>query len=117
MAQHDLVKLWEEHTADEFVTRDTEATLRTIDENVSFRDIHAKRGKLLRAEPISALYEQGRVHHVGGFPQLEDQMTTFAGGGDSPDRRGRCGDARPGRFADCRPGAGPLTSVELRFGP
>jgi phage terminase large subunit-like protein len=63
-----------------------EATLRAVDENVSFRDVHAKRGKLLRAEPISALYEQGRVHHVGAFPQLEDQMTTFAGGGDSPDR-------------------------------
>jgi hypothetical protein len=63
-----------------------EATLRAVDANVSFRDVHARKGKLLRAEPISALYEQGRVHHVGAFPQLEDQMCSYAGGGDSPDR-------------------------------
>ncbi len=42
---------------------------------------------MVRAEPISALYEQGRVHHVGSFPELEDQMSTYAGGsGSSPDR-------------------------------
>ena len=37
----------------------------------------ASRGKYIRAEPISALYEQGRVHHVGEFPTLEDQMCSF----------------------------------------
>ncbi|PZR83530.1 MAG: hypothetical protein DLM68_14170 [Hyphomicrobiales bacterium] len=46
----------------------------------------AKRGKILRAEPVSALFERFRVHIVGTFPALEDQMCTFAGGGDSPDR-------------------------------
>jgi phage terminase large subunit-like protein len=37
----------------------------------------ASRGKVIRAEPIAALYEQGRVHHVGAFPELEDEMTTY----------------------------------------
>ena len=45
------------------------------------------RGKLTRAEPIAALYEQGKVHHVGGFPELEDQLCTWVpGASDSPDR-------------------------------
>ncbi len=63
-----------------------ETTIRAIDANVAYRGVTAKRGQLLRAEPVSALYEQFRVHHVGTFPVLEDQMCTFAGGGDSPDR-------------------------------
>ena len=42
-----------------------------------FRPVTASRGKYARAEPISALYEQGRVHHVGTFPDLEDQMCTW----------------------------------------
>jgi phage terminase large subunit-like protein len=37
----------------------------------------ASRGKAIRAEPIASLYEQGRVHHVGLFPDLEDQMCSF----------------------------------------
>lgn len=41
------------------------------------RGVHSYRGKVLRAEPISALYEQGRISHVGGFPTLEDQMCSF----------------------------------------
>jgi phage terminase large subunit-like protein len=63
-----------------------ESTIRAIDANVAYRGVTGKRGKLLRAEPVSALYEQFRVHHVGAFPALEDQMCTFSGGGDSPDR-------------------------------
>ncbi len=46
--------------------------------------VRATRGKYVRAEPISALYEQGRVHHAGIFPELEDQMIAFtaeSGGG------------------------------------
>ena len=54
-----------------------ENTLRMIDPGVPFTAVHASRGKVVRAEPISALYEQRRVHHVGFFPQLEDQMTSF----------------------------------------
>jgi phage terminase large subunit-like protein len=54
-----------------------EHTLRMVDPNVPFSAVWASRGKVTRAEPISALYEQGRVHHVGAFPRLEDQMCAF----------------------------------------
>jgi phage terminase large subunit-like protein len=50
------------------------------------RLVHATRGKQVRAAPIAALYEQGRIHHVGAFPELEDQMCTYDGSGKSPDR-------------------------------
>ena len=49
-----------------------EATLRMVDPNVAFTAVHASRGKVVRAEPVAALYEQGRAHHIGTFPQLED---------------------------------------------
>ncbi|MCX5206766.1 hypothetical protein OG897_35845 [Streptomyces sp. NBC_00237] len=48
--------------------------------------VTAKHGKRLRAEPIAQLYEQGRVHHVGEWPVLEQQMVTWVAGMDSPDR-------------------------------
>src|SRR5580765_1243029 len=48
--------------------------IRTIDPRVSYRKIVASRGKVIRAEPIAALYEQWRVFHVRPFPELEDQM-------------------------------------------
>lgn len=51
-----------------------------------YKKVHASRGKRTRAEPISALYEQKRGHHVGTFPELEDQMTTWTPGEKSPDR-------------------------------
>jgi phage terminase large subunit-like protein len=54
-----------------------ENTIRSVDLNVSYSSVWASRGKFIRAEPVSSLYEQGRVHHVGGFPQLEDQMCSF----------------------------------------
>ena len=56
--------------------------------NAAYTAVHASRGKAVRAEPISALYEQGRVHHVGSFPILEDQMCDWnpATDTDSPDR-------------------------------
>jgi len=64
-----------------------EAVLRTVDPSVPVRKVHASRGKRMRAEPVAALYEQGRVHHVGGLPELEDQMTTWTPeSADSPDR-------------------------------
>ena len=63
-----------------------ETVLRTIDRAVSYKAVHASRGKVTRAEPIAALYEQGKVHHVGSLPRLEDQMTTWTPGMASPDR-------------------------------
>lgn len=65
-------------------------TVATADKKASFKEVVASRGKSVRAEPISALYEQGRVHHVGEFPDLEDQMCNFTTSGfigeGSPDR-------------------------------
>ena len=63
-----------------------ERLLRTIDSNVPYKKVTATRGKLVRAEPIAALYEQKRVSHVGNFDILENQMCEFNGDGKSPDR-------------------------------
>lgn len=52
-------------------------TLRTYRNSLPIKVEHASRGKAQRAEPVSTLYEQGRMHHVGIYPHLEDQMTTF----------------------------------------
>jgi len=52
-------------------------TIRMVDENVSFKGVHATRGKVVRAEPIAALYAQKRIFHVGSFPVLEDQQCSF----------------------------------------
>lgn len=64
--------------------------LRGIDPLVPVKTVHASRGKVARAEPVAALYEQGRVGHVAGLEALEDQMCrmTMRGyeGGRSPDR-------------------------------
>ncbi len=54
-----------------------EATLRVVDDNVAYTGVHATRGKVVRAEPVAALYEQGRIRHMGAFPALEDQMCEF----------------------------------------
>jgi hypothetical protein len=64
-----------------------EQVLRSVDKNLSITRVHAKQGKRVRAEPVAALYEQGKVSHIGGFAELEDQLTSFAiGVPDSPDR-------------------------------
>ena len=67
-----------------------EHVIRTVDRNVSYSEVTASRGKAARAEPVAALYEQGRVSHMGVFAGLEDQMCAmgpsgYAGKG-SPDR-------------------------------
>jgi phage terminase large subunit-like protein len=64
------------------------ANIHTVDPNVPFRAVRASRGKAVRAEPVASLYEQKRVHHVGSFPILEDQMCEYVPGRDqkSPDR-------------------------------
>lgn len=90
------VALYREFNADRIVAEKNqggemvEAVIRAVDRNVPVTLVHATRGKLVRAEPVSALYEQGRVHHVGRFDELEDQMCVFAADYDrangSPDR-------------------------------
>ena len=69
-----------------------EHVIRTIDPTASYKAVRASRGKVARAEPVAALDEQGRVHHVGAFPELEDQMCAMTADFDrraarfSPDR-------------------------------
>jgi phage terminase large subunit-like protein len=63
-----------------------EATFANIDKKIPLKGVHASRGKVVRAEPISALYEKGLVHHVGYFPELEDEMCQWEPGMDSPNR-------------------------------
>lgn len=66
------------------------AVLAEVDPDVPVHMVRATRGKFLRAEPVAALYEQGRVRHAGSFPELEDEMCDFAptglSSGRSPDR-------------------------------
>jgi len=65
-----------------------EAVIRQVDENVSYKSVHATRDKLTRAEPVAALYEQGKAHHVGELPELELEMTSWSAkvGEKSPNR-------------------------------
>jgi phage terminase large subunit-like protein len=67
-----------------------ETLIRQVDASVAIRSVRATRGKYIRAEPVAALYEQGRVCHVGNLPLLEDELCDFGPGGlsnsKSPDR-------------------------------
>jgi phage terminase large subunit-like protein len=92
------ISLYRQHKADRVVAEVNnggdmvEATLRMVDPNVAYTAVRATRGKVVRAEPVAALYEQGRIHHIGAFPTLEDQMCGFTpdldrkAAGFSPDR-------------------------------
>lgn len=77
------VKAYHDHKADRIIGEVNnggdmvEMTIRNVDRNVSYKSVTASRGKAIRAEPISSLYEQGRVHHVGTFAQLEDEQCDF----------------------------------------
>ena len=66
------------------------AVMREVDAGVPVKSVRATRGKWLRAEPVAALYAQGRVRHVGALPELEDEMADFGpdglSAGRSPDR-------------------------------
>lgn len=90
------INLYDQHQADAIVIEVNQGgdmvaqTLRSVRNNIRIKEVRATRGKHVRAEPIASMYEQGRVHHVGSFPQLETQMTqmtTFGyEGAGSPDR-------------------------------
>ena len=63
------------------------ATIHSVDPNIRVEKINAKLSKSARAEPISAMYERGMIHHAGFLPMLEAQMTSYVPGeGKSPDR-------------------------------
>lgn len=61
-------------------------TISTVDPKVPVKMVRATRGKYTRAEPIASLYEQGKIHHVGMFATLEDQLCEWTPGDNSPDR-------------------------------
>lgn len=90
----EAVRLFREQRADRIVAEVNnggdlvEAQLRIVEPNIPYGAVHASRGKRTRGEPVAALYEQGKVHHVGAFDELEDQMITWVpdAGEDSPDR-------------------------------
>jgi phage terminase large subunit-like protein len=77
------VNAYQRHKADRIIAEKNnggdmvENTIRMVSYNVSFKAVHASRGKVTRAEPISALYEQRKVHHVGALSALEDEMCAF----------------------------------------
>ncbi len=92
------ITAYHRHSADRIVAEKNfggemvEGTIRAVDPNVALKSISSARGKVLRAEPVAAFYEQGRVHHAAVFAELEDQMCGFASdfnratAGYSPDR-------------------------------
>jgi predicted phage terminase large subunit-like protein len=89
------VDLYRAHQADRIIAEVNnggdlvERVIRTVDAGIPYQAVRATRGKITRAEPVAALYEQGRVFHLGGFDVLEDQLCAFASdgymGSDSPD--------------------------------
>ena len=78
----EAIRLYEKYEADRLVAEVNqggemvEAVLRQIEAAIPVRKVRATRGKHVRAEPVAALYEQGRVSHLGSVPQLEDVMCT-----------------------------------------
>lgn len=88
------VELYDDYEADRIVVEVNnggdlvESVLRAENVSLPITSVRATRGKIVRAEPVAALYERGLVHHVGVFPELEDQMCNFCGADkeSSPDR-------------------------------
>ncbi len=89
------VRAYNRHQADRIIAEKNnggamvEHTIRTVDTTASFEAVWASRGKRPRAEPVAALYEQGKVHHVGpatALASLDDQLSTWTGGLPSPNR-------------------------------
>lgn len=88
-----VVEIYDEWKADSILVEVNQggdmvsAVLRQVRLSLPIREVRAHIGKRLRAEPIAAMYEQGRVHHIGEFAQLEDQMTNWTTDDpNSPDR-------------------------------
>jgi phage terminase large subunit-like protein len=78
------VKMYRKWSADKIVAEKNQggemvsSVIKAQDRSVPVKLVHASRGKVVRAEPVSTLYEQGRIHHVGRFDKLEDQMCEFS---------------------------------------
>lgn len=91
---------YERHNADMVVAERNyggdmvRAVLQAQNSDLPFKEVTASRGKVVRAQPISALYEKNKIHHVGYFPELEDQLCAMTSAGyqglKSPDRADSC---------------------------
>jgi predicted phage terminase large subunit-like protein len=97
LAMKTAIRAWREHQADCIVAEVNNGgdfvrdLLRNVDPQVPYKAIRASRGKAVRAQPVSALYEQGKIHHVGCFPDLEDQLCLWVPESlESPDRLDAC---------------------------
>jgi len=105
------VELYERFSADYIVAERNfggdmvKNTLDTLDSDARVVTVNSRRGKVIRADPVVALYEKGRVSHVGLHPDLEDQLTTWVPGTTSPDRL----DALVHGITDLRRGTSPVT--------
>lgn len=90
-----------------------ETTIRSVDNNVAYRAVHASKGKYARAEPVAALYEQHRVHHVGAFSKLESQQCTYVPGVSkkSPDRLDAAVWGLTDLMLDVTPGGGGMIAI------
>ena len=77
------IDAYHHHKADRIVAETNnggdlvETVIHQIDKNASYKGVWASRGKVTRAEPVQAMYEQKRIHHVGSLPKLEDEMVTW----------------------------------------
>lgn len=90
------VDAYERYSADTVVGEDNfggdmvRSIVHAANPSVPYQSVHASRGKIIRADPVAQLYEQGKVHHVGYFPEMEDQMLAMTTAGytgiKSPDR-------------------------------
>jgi len=78
-----VVRAYDDHDANLVVAEKNQGgdmvrdTMTNVRKDLPIKLVHASKGKVARAEPVAALYEQGKIHHVGVFPRLEDQMCTF----------------------------------------
>jgi hypothetical protein len=88
----EAIRAYHENDADSIIAEANnggemvEVTIHAVDPLVPVKLVHASRGKQTRADPISVLYQQGRVHHIGSFPHLEDEMALWVPGDRSPNR-------------------------------
>lgn len=87
-----VVRLYDKYDADSIVVETNfgaamcATILDNVRKNLPIKEVHAKKSKMLRAEPVSTLYERDRVRHVKGLEKLETEMTTYEGKGKSPNR-------------------------------
>ena len=90
------VAAYHTHQADKLIYEQNQGgdlvplTIATVDPNVPCKSVVATRGKATRADPVGCLYEQNRVHHVGAFEHLEDELCGWTPGDPSPNRLDAC---------------------------